>query len=279
MERSGDSSFSIGDVARMSGVTEATLRAWERRHGFLAPGRDPGQHRRYSPRDVDAVVRVAEARERGVALAEAIRAATPDGARHGALLGPLRRALPRLHVEAMPKSALIRLSHSIEDEVHSHAEPGLLAGGFQRKRFFDPARDRWRDLAAAAQVAFVLADFPRRRTAGRPPAELPLPGDSPLRQEWVLVWDGPDAGACLVAREFPGQDGADRDRVFDAVWSVDPEAVRHVSRALASIAGLIDESVGARAEECLDSFAPPTARSQLAVGAAIAARALSRTPA
>jgi DICT domain-containing protein len=262
----------------MTGVSETTLRAWERRHGFLAPGHVPGEHRRYSRRDVDLVIRVAEDRERGVPLAEAIRLATTgERQAEGALFGPLRRALPRLHVETMAKAKLINLSHALEDEIYSRAEPGLLAAGFQRVRFYAAARERWGDLSRGAHVSFVLADFERRRVSGRPPAELPLPADSPLHREWVLVWDGPGAGACLVARERPGQHGtADRDRVFDSIWSVEPEAVRHVSRALCAVAEVADAGVGRSANECLDSFSPPLARTQLAVGSAIAARALAR---
>ena len=38
-----------------TGVTAATLRAWERRYGILVPKRTPGGHRLYSPRDVAAI--------------------------------------------------------------------------------------------------------------------------------------------------------------------------------------------------------------------------------
>ena len=37
----------IGEVARRTGVTVPTLRAWEHRYGLLLPIRTSGGHRRY----------------------------------------------------------------------------------------------------------------------------------------------------------------------------------------------------------------------------------------
>ena len=42
----------IGEVARRTGVTVPTLRAWERRYGLLLPVRTAGGHRRYTDEDV-----------------------------------------------------------------------------------------------------------------------------------------------------------------------------------------------------------------------------------
>lgn len=56
----GEAGLPIGEVARRSGVQEATLRAWERRYGLLEPERTEGGHRRYRTADVDRVRRVVE---------------------------------------------------------------------------------------------------------------------------------------------------------------------------------------------------------------------------
>lgn len=45
----------IGEVSRRTGVSVATLRAWERRYGLLDPHRTDGGHRLYREADVDRV--------------------------------------------------------------------------------------------------------------------------------------------------------------------------------------------------------------------------------
>ncbi len=49
--------FHISVVARMVGVHQQTLRAYERQ-GLLAPRRTPGNRRMYSPRDVERLRQV-----------------------------------------------------------------------------------------------------------------------------------------------------------------------------------------------------------------------------
>ncbi len=49
---------------------------WESRHGFPAPARLPGGHRRYSEHDVEAVNEVLRLRGQGLSLPAAIERAT-----------------------------------------------------------------------------------------------------------------------------------------------------------------------------------------------------------
>lgn len=67
--------------------------------------------------------------------------------------------------------------------------------------------------------------------------EVPIPPDSPLNREWLVVCDAADLPACLVAVERPGQ-GTDPSarRTFEAVWSVDPRVVRDASHIAAALA-------------------------------------------
>ena len=51
-------SLTIGELAAMVGVSTDTIRAWERRHGVLAPGRTSARHRRYGMEDVETLRRV-----------------------------------------------------------------------------------------------------------------------------------------------------------------------------------------------------------------------------
>ena len=51
--------YSIGEFARLSGITATTLRAWQRRYGLLKPERTDGGHRLYSDEDVQQALQQA----------------------------------------------------------------------------------------------------------------------------------------------------------------------------------------------------------------------------
>ena len=83
----------------------------------------------------------------------------------------------------------------------------------------------------------IFADFGHSRLRPGPIAEIAVPDDSPLRREWALVCDAPDAPACVTAWERPGQHQCrDQDRIFEVVWSVDPQVVRSAARIGAGLA-------------------------------------------
>lgn len=64
--------FTIGAVARQTGITPATLRKWETRYGFPIPLRTAGDHRAFHPSDLDALIeisrRMAAGQRAGVAI-------------------------------------------------------------------------------------------------------------------------------------------------------------------------------------------------------------------
>jgi DICT domain-containing protein len=94
------------------------------------------------------------------------------------------------------------------------------------------------ELARTARTAVVFADLaaPRDPRPGLP-VEVALPREAPLNREWLVICDAPDLPACMAAVERPGQEGvADSRRRFEAVWTVDPQAVRHASRVAATLA-------------------------------------------
>lgn len=66
--------YNIGVVARMTGVSMATLRAWERRYSFPESDRTAGGHRLYSERDVMRLRWVKERIDEGMQTAQAINA-------------------------------------------------------------------------------------------------------------------------------------------------------------------------------------------------------------
>ena len=66
--------YNIGVVARMTGVSMATLRAWERRYRFPESERTAGGHRLYSEKDVMRLRWVKDRIDEGMQTAQAINA-------------------------------------------------------------------------------------------------------------------------------------------------------------------------------------------------------------
>jgi DICT domain-containing protein len=234
-------SLTIGELALRTGVPTTTLRSWEKRYGFPRPLRQAGGHRRYAESDVAAVRAVLDGRRAGLSLTAAVEHA--DAPRHtgsGSVFAELRRRHPAPTPQVLSRRTLAAMSRAIEDECCARAARPLLFGGFQRERFLRPALGRWRDLARTARRTVVFADF----ADPAPPdpdgfVEVGLPPDSPLHREWLLICDAEDLPACLVAVEQPGQDGgAPGSRLFEAMWSVDPQVVRDASRVAAALADL-----------------------------------------
>jgi DICT domain-containing protein/predicted DNA-binding transcriptional regulator AlpA len=230
--------LTISDLAERTGVPPATLRSWESRYGFPQPVRLAGGHRRYAEPDVATVLEVLRHRDSGLALTAAVRRATTESLHERSIYAALRRQHPELTPQLLSKRSLVGLSHAIEDECAARAAEPLLFGAFQRGSFLRASYARWVELARTAHAAVVFADLtsPAPLRPGLP-VEVALPPEAPLNREWVLVCDATDVPACLAAVERPGQDGSsDPDRRFEAVWTVDPRAVRHASRVAAELA-------------------------------------------
>lgn len=66
--------YNIGVVTRMTGISMATLRAWERRYDFPEAGRTSGGHRLYSEHDIMRLRWVKSRIEDGMQTAQAIQA-------------------------------------------------------------------------------------------------------------------------------------------------------------------------------------------------------------
>jgi DNA-binding transcriptional MerR regulator len=246
--------LSIGDLAAATGVAVGTLRMWESRHGFPVARRLDGGHRRYDSDEVARVTRVLEARREGLSLAAAIervRDWTPSAP--PSVFASLRSHQPELHVHRLPVRGMRAISHAIEDECLARATRPVLAGSFQRERAYRREEHRWRELARTARMAFVIADFPRRRTARGRPSEVPLSRDSPLAREWAVVCVDAGFSACLAGWEPPSLGGT---RCFEAIWSTDPAAVRAAIQVALELAG---GTVAVRGAEAITGLGPPAA--------------------
>ncbi|HEU0014969.1 MAG TPA: MerR family transcriptional regulator, partial [Longimicrobium sp.] len=65
-------SYRIKRVAALTGINPATLRAWERRYGLVAPGRTRSGYRLYTDEDVAMLSRIKVLVDEGLTIGEAI---------------------------------------------------------------------------------------------------------------------------------------------------------------------------------------------------------------
>jgi MerR family transcriptional regulator, light-induced transcriptional regulator len=68
-----DEVYTIKQVAERTGVPANTIRSWERRLGFLSPGRTEGNYRRYAEADIATIIALRDARNRGLTIEQALR--------------------------------------------------------------------------------------------------------------------------------------------------------------------------------------------------------------
>jgi DICT domain-containing protein len=231
--------LTIGEVADQTGVAIATLRVWETRHGFPVPQRLASGHRRYDAADVAAILSVVRLRDAGVRLDAAIARAVREGTSRPeptSVFAELRRRHGDLPVHRLGKSTLVALSRALEDELLARAQPSVLFGAFQRRKFYRSSQARWAELGRTARAAYVLADFEETGAAAAV-VTVRLGPEAPMLREWAVVSDGPGLALALAAWELPGQDGvAEERRSFEATWTLDPLAVRDCARVCAGIA-------------------------------------------
>lgn len=226
---------SIGQVAELTGIPVAVLRAWESRFGFPKPRRSEGGMRIYDEREVELLRGIARDREAGLSLPAAIeRARGSSPAPERSFFAGLRSRRPQLVPQLMTKAMMLGLSRAIEDECLARAEPCVIFGSFQRVSHYRRAETRWRELARTAEVVAVFADFRRARRVDGSPLEIPVPRRHPLAREWAVVIDGGQFGVCLTAWERV-ENGKRSERRFEALWSIEPEVVREATRVAAEV--------------------------------------------
>ncbi len=245
------SDLSTAQLAARTGLPAGTLRMWESRHGFPAPARLPGGHRRYSEQDVEAVLEVLRLRQQGLSLPAAIdRVSRQDRAGESSVFAELRRRRPEIIPSILSKAAVLQISHAIEDEYLARASSGFVFGAFQRERFYRGAERRWRELARTAELAVAVADFSSIRRPEDAPSEVPLELRQPLAREWTLIVDAPGTRACLAAWEQPSQTALpDGERQFETLWSFEPEVVRTATEVCADLLWKLAPEIARRLPE------------------------------
>ncbi len=91
-------SYSIGEFARVCGITPTTLRARQRRYGLLKPQRTDGGHRLYSDDDIQLALKILDWVKKGVPISQVKPLlARPDARRTNNWLSLQESMLQRLN--------------------------------------------------------------------------------------------------------------------------------------------------------------------------------------
>jgi DICT domain-containing protein/predicted DNA-binding transcriptional regulator AlpA len=247
--------LAIKEVAERTGIAAATIRMWEQRYGFPEPDRTPAGYRLYSEADVDALKRVLAMRESGLSVGAALaRAREAESATdRPSIYGAVATGEEAVPARQLRKSTLLAISHAIEDETLARAAAPVIVGAFQSVRNYQAVEHRYRRLAEAADACLVFADFDAVRERDGLPTEIPITADDAIGNEWAVVVDAPGYAACLLAWETPESQRdrrertlADRDRRFEALWTLDPRVVRRASVAGAALVARSAPEIGRR---------------------------------
>jgi MerR family transcriptional regulator, light-induced transcriptional regulator len=249
--------LAIKDVAERTGIAAGTIRMWEQRYGFPEPERTTAGYRVYSEDDVEALRRVLAYRERGLSVPAAVDRARSTGlpTDRPSLYGVLAAGVTPMGSQVLRKRTLIAISRAIEDEAISRAAAPIVVAAFQNEKNYRAVEHRYRALARTADAVLAFADFAQLGGGGGAPVEVPLEPDDGLGNEWAVVVDAPGYCACLLAWEHPRPATAtvpDRERTFEAMWTLDPHVVRRAAQVAATLARRADAGLGERMEALLD---------------------------
>ena len=223
--------LAIKDVAERTGIAAATIRMWEQRYGFPEPARTASGYRIYTDEDVDALRRVAVPRPRPVGAGRRSSARAPASGRDRPALDVRRDRRRRRAVPArrLRKRTLLAISRAIEDETLARAAGPVVIGAFQSERIY---RGRRAPLPAARAApptpAWCSPTSTRVRERAGPARRDPDRARRRARQRVGGRVDAPGYAACLLAWETPESQRddhlPDRDRRFEALWTLDPRA-------------------------------------------------------
>jgi DICT domain-containing protein len=172
---------------------------------------------------------VLRTREAGVRLEAAFKQTRERVAgRNTSLFAALRMALPDVEPSSYRRRGMLAISRAIEDHAAARADGPVWIGAFQRAASWRATEQRWRHLAASADVAVALATLRQPRRQGSL-WEIPIAPDSAVAREWAVICEPPTFTACLVGVERPVLPGA--PRTYEGLWTVEPDGVRAAARA------------------------------------------------
>jgi MerR family transcriptional regulator, light-induced transcriptional regulator len=249
--------LAISDVAEQTGLAAGTIRVWEQRYGFPEPARTPSGYRIYQAEDVEILRRVVAYRDLGLSVPTALERARAAGGStdRPSLFGAIVTAGEPVQPQRLRKSTLFAISRAIEDETLARGAGPIVIGAFQDERNYRGVEHRYRRLARVADACVAFGSFAEVSGGDGEPVLLPVTPGEALGAEWAVVVDAPGYAACLLAWETPesqrDSDRDERERCFEAVWTLDPSTVRRAALVGSSIARRTAPEVGARLEELL----------------------------
>jgi len=152
------------------------------------------------------------------------------------LFAALRERRPDVVPLHASKATLVATSHLVEDLVRRSPGPNVLLSGFQHGRHWAVERDRYLELAGAAEVIAVFA-------GEEPPPEwdtehvgVRLRGGDALAQEWFVLALGPEVAVTLCGLDAvpprAGDPADEADRLFETIWSFSPEVARSAAEVV-----------------------------------------------
>jgi DICT domain-containing protein len=248
----------ISDVADQTGLAAGTIRVWEQRYGFPEPARTPSGYRVYQAEDVEILRRVVAYRDRGLSVPAALERARAAGGStdRPSLYGAIVAGEP-VRPQRLRKRTLLAISRAIEDETLARAAGPIVIGAFQDERNYRAVEHRYRRLAHLADACVAFGGFEDVSGGDGEPVLLPVGPDEALGAEWAVVVDAPGYAACLLAWETPesqrDRDLPERERCFEALWTLEPSTVRRAALVGSSLARRSAPEVGARLEELLEN--------------------------
>ncbi len=250
------SGLSIKEVAERSGLAAGTIRMWEQRYGFPVPARTDSGYRVYTDSDVESLRRATAYRHRGLSVPAAIERAQETGTPtdHPSIYAAVASSDYGGRPQVLKKSTLVALSRAIEHETLAQAASPVFFGAFQHERFYREVEARYRRIAQFSDEAIAFADFEQVAHPDGGPVEIPIAPEDRLGNEWAVIVDAPGYAACLLAWEMPGAVPGGMDdlsRRFEAIWTLDPRAVRKAAQVAARLAGRADPKLGGRLDGLL----------------------------
>ena len=188
----GERLFSIGAVARATGLSPDTLRVWQKRYGFPVPQRRASGHRLYSAVDVRRLRRISEALARGHRPGQVVGLAEP---RLESLLSEgsataSSSAMPETSVEAL--LPLVRLHRGPELTEALLAEAGRLGPPVFLRLCVVPMLQAVGDAWARGELGVANEHFFSERL-------------SDVLRSLRLPYERGPAGRCLVLAALPGE--------------------------------------------------------------------------
>jgi len=169
--------YSIGEFARLSGITPTTLRAWQRRYGLLKPLRTEGGHRQYSDEDVQQALKILDWVKKGVPIGQVkplLERPAPSRTNNW-------QTLQQAMLERLQAGKIESLRQMIYDAGREYPRPELVANVLRPLRSLVSA-----NVAAAMTLREILDGIIIAYTSFCLEADKKAPGDNLLLSGWHL---------------------------------------------------------------------------------------------